>query len=83
MHAYPSSLILVQVEGQTIRANEQLHKKREKVKSKYTQTFRRERQLSPGFLEDGPEEVCSYLGPSIQYLLEDSSYLFIFYVHII
>lgn len=44
------------VEGQTIRANELLHRKREKVKSKYTQPYRRERQLSPGFLEDGPEE---------------------------
>lgn len=44
------------VEGQTIRANELLHRKREKVKSKYAPTYRRERQLSPGFLEDGPEE---------------------------
>lgn len=49
---------IFQVEGQTIRANELLHRKREKVNRKYTQTFRRERQLSPGFLEDGPEEVC-------------------------
>nr|GEU29683.1 protein LEO1 homolog isoform X1 [Tanacetum cinerariifolium] len=43
-------------ESQTIRANELLSKKREKVTRKYTQTARRERQLSPGFLEDALEE---------------------------
>lgn len=43
-------------ESQTIRANELLSRKKEKVSRKYTQTVRRERQLSPGFLEDALEE---------------------------
>ncbi|KAL8134837.1 hypothetical protein AgCh_009736 [Apium graveolens] len=43
-------------ESQTIRANELLNRKKEKVNRKYTQTVRRERQLSPGFLEDALEE---------------------------
>ncbi|PWA64619.1 leo1-like family protein [Artemisia annua] len=43
-------------ESQTIRANELLSKKKEKVSRKYTQTVRRERQLSPGFLEEALEE---------------------------
>ncbi|XP_076905132.1 protein LEO1 homolog [Bidens hawaiensis] len=43
-------------ESQTIRANELLSKKKEKVSRKYTQTVRRERQLSPGFLEDALDE---------------------------
>ncbi|WOH03470.1 hypothetical protein DCAR_0622868 [Daucus carota subsp. sativus] len=43
-------------ESQTIRANELLSRKKEKVNRKYTQTVRRERQLSPGFLEDALEE---------------------------
>nr|XP_043607147.1 protein LEO1 homolog isoform X2 [Erigeron canadensis] len=43
-------------ESQTIRANELLSKKKEKVNRKYTQTVRRERQLSPGFLEDALDE---------------------------
>ncbi|WOL05153.1 hypothetical protein Cni_G13879 [Canna indica] len=44
------------VEGQTIRANELLHKKREKVNRKYSQPVHRGRQLSPGFLEDALDE---------------------------
>ncbi|XP_077223112.1 protein LEO1 homolog [Tasmannia lanceolata] len=43
-------------EGQSIRANELLHRKREKVSRKYTQTADRGRQLSPGFLEEALEE---------------------------
>ncbi|XP_057480745.1 protein LEO1 homolog [Actinidia eriantha] len=43
-------------ESQTIRANELLNRKKEKVNRKYTQTVRRERQLSPGFLEDALDE---------------------------
>ncbi|KAL8111166.1 hypothetical protein AgCh_026779 [Apium graveolens] len=43
-------------ESQTIRANELLSRKKEKVNRKYTQTVRRERQLSPGFLEDALDE---------------------------
>ncbi|XP_077211382.1 protein LEO1 homolog isoform X2 [Tasmannia lanceolata] len=43
-------------EGQSIRANELLHRKREKVNRKYTQTTDRGRQLSPGFLEEALEE---------------------------
>jgi RNA polymerase-associated protein LEO1 len=43
-------------ESQNIRANELLSRKKEKVRSKYTQSTRRERQLSPGFLEDALEE---------------------------
>ncbi|KAL8216036.1 hypothetical protein R6Q57_022873 [Mikania cordata] len=43
-------------ENQTIRANELLSKKKEKVNRKYSQTVRRERQLSPGFLEDALDE---------------------------
>ncbi|XP_052174837.1 protein LEO1 homolog isoform X2 [Diospyros lotus] len=42
--------------SQTIRANEMLSRKKEKVNRKYTQTVRRERQLSPGFLEDALDE---------------------------
>ncbi|XP_043696766.1 protein LEO1 homolog isoform X1 [Telopea speciosissima] len=42
--------------GQTIRANELLHRKREKVSRKYTQTVERGRQLSPGFLEEALDE---------------------------
>ncbi|KAI3717734.1 hypothetical protein L1987_69525 [Smallanthus sonchifolius] len=44
-------------ESQTIRDKELLSKKKEKVNRKYTQTVRRERQLSPGFLEDALDEV--------------------------
>lgn len=45
------------VEGQTIRANELLHRKREKVNRKYAQPVHRgRRQLSPGFLEDALDE---------------------------
>ncbi|XP_071702476.1 protein LEO1 homolog [Rutidosis leptorrhynchoides] len=43
-------------ESQTIRANELLSKKKEKVNRKYTRTVRRERQLSPRFLEDALDE---------------------------
>ncbi|XP_024976368.1 protein LEO1 homolog isoform X1 [Cynara cardunculus var. scolymus] len=43
-------------ESQTIRANELLSRKKEKVNRKYTTTVRRERQLSPGFLEDALDE---------------------------
>ncbi|CAH1428291.1 unnamed protein product [Lactuca virosa] len=43
-------------ESQSIRANELLSRKKEKVNRKYTPTVRRERQLSPGFLEDALEE---------------------------
>ncbi|XP_042040519.1 protein LEO1 homolog [Salvia splendens] len=41
---------------QSIKANELLSRKKEKVNRKYTQPIRRERQLSPGFLEDALEE---------------------------
>lgn len=44
------------IEGQTIRANEQLNRKREKVNRKYSQPVNRGRQLSPGFLEDALDE---------------------------
>lgn len=44
------------IEGQTIRANEQLSRRREKVNRKYSQPPNRGRQLSPGFLEDGLDE---------------------------
>ncbi|XP_058070392.1 protein LEO1 homolog isoform X2 [Magnolia sinica] len=43
-------------EGQSIRANELLQRKREKVSRKYPQTVERGRQLSPGFLEEALEE---------------------------
>ncbi|CAI9284024.1 unnamed protein product [Lactuca saligna] len=43
-------------ESQSIRANELLSRKKEKVNRKYTPTVRRERKLSPGFLEDALEE---------------------------
>ncbi|MCD7449031.1 hypothetical protein HAX54_048468, partial [Datura stramonium] len=43
-------------ESQTIRASVLLNRKKEKVSRKYMPTLRRERQLSPGFLEDVPEE---------------------------
>lgn len=43
-------------ESQMIRASVSLNRKKEKVSRKYTPSVRRERQLSPGFLEDGPEE---------------------------
>ncbi|CAA3023215.1 LEO1 homolog isoform X1 [Olea europaea subsp. europaea] len=42
--------------SQSIRASALLSRKKEKVKSKYTQPNRRERQLSPGFLEDALDE---------------------------
>ncbi|KAI3454734.1 hypothetical protein Pfo_011397 [Paulownia fortunei] len=42
--------------SQSIKANEILSRKKEKVNRKYTQPIRRERQLSPGFLEDALEE---------------------------
>ncbi|PIN03742.1 hypothetical protein CDL12_23727 [Handroanthus impetiginosus] len=42
--------------NQSIKANELLSRKKEKVNRKYTQPIRRERQLSPGFLEDALEE---------------------------
>lgn len=48
---------ILQAESQTIRANELLNRKKEKVNRKYTQTVRRERQLSPGFLEDALDEA--------------------------
>ncbi|XP_059303695.1 protein LEO1 homolog [Lycium ferocissimum] len=43
-------------EGQNIRASVLLNRKKEKVSRKYMPTARRERQLSPGFLEDALEE---------------------------
>ncbi|XP_009615613.1 protein LEO1 homolog [Nicotiana tabacum] len=43
-------------ESQTIRANVILNRKKEKVSRKYMPAVRRERQLSPGFLEDALEE---------------------------
>uniref|UniRef100_A0A3Q7FTN8 Uncharacterized protein n=1 Tax=Solanum lycopersicum TaxID=4081 RepID=A0A3Q7FTN8_SOLLC len=46
----------MKAESQTIRAGVLLNRKKEKVSRKYMPTLRRERQLSPGFLEDGPEE---------------------------
>ncbi|KAL0318780.1 UNVERIFIED_CONTAM: protein LEO1 [Sesamum angustifolium] len=42
--------------NQSIKANELLSRRKEKVNRKYTQPIRRERQLSPGFLEDALEE---------------------------
>ncbi|KAL7114952.1 hypothetical protein ACP275_04G153600 [Erythranthe tilingii] len=42
--------------SQSIKATELLSRKKEKVTRKYTQPIRRERQLSPGFLEDALEE---------------------------
>ncbi|KAL6509535.1 hypothetical protein OROGR_022845 [Orobanche gracilis] len=42
--------------NQSIKANEILSRKKEKVNRKYTQPIRRERQLSPGFLEDALDE---------------------------
>ncbi|GER27154.1 RNA polymerase-associated protein LEO1 [Striga asiatica] len=42
--------------NQSIKANELLSRKKEKVNRKYTQPIRRERQLSPGFLEDALDE---------------------------
>ncbi|KZV21701.1 hypothetical protein F511_02859 [Dorcoceras hygrometricum] len=42
--------------SQSIKASELLNRKKEKVNRKYTQTVRRERQLSPGFLEDALDE---------------------------
>lgn len=66
------------VEGQTIRANALLQRKREKVNRKYTQTVSRGRQLSPGFLEgaldeeDEPEEYySSRRGASARYRFEE------------
>ena len=47
-----------QAEGQTIRANELLHRKREKVNRKYVPPSDRGRPLSPGVLEEASEEVC-------------------------
>ncbi|RVW58465.1 Protein LEO1-like [Vitis vinifera] len=46
--------------SQTIRANQLLNRKREKVNRKYTQTVDRGRQLSPGFLEEALDEVCAF-----------------------
>ncbi|GAB2270091.1 hypothetical protein Dimus_005004 [Dionaea muscipula] len=43
-------------EGQTIRANVLLNRKRERVSRKYSKPADRGRQLSPGFLEDALEE---------------------------
>ncbi|OVA00791.1 Leo1-like protein [Macleaya cordata] len=43
-------------EGQSIRAQELLHRKREKVNRKYAQTVDKGRQLSPGFLEEALDE---------------------------
>uniref|UniRef100_A0A1D1ZB00 RNA polymerase-associated protein LEO1 n=1 Tax=Anthurium amnicola TaxID=1678845 RepID=A0A1D1ZB00_9ARAE len=43
-------------ESQTIRANELLQRKREKVNRKYAPSVDRGRQLSPGFLEEALEE---------------------------
>ncbi|KAL5723144.1 hypothetical protein ACHQM5_006572 [Ranunculus cassubicifolius] len=42
--------------GQTIRANELLNRKRERVSRKYSHHVDRGRQLSPGFLDDALEE---------------------------
>ncbi|KAI3463907.1 hypothetical protein Pfo_020570 [Paulownia fortunei] len=42
--------------SESIKANELLSRKKEKVNRKYTQPIRRERQLSPGFLEDALDE---------------------------
>ncbi|XP_075516586.1 protein LEO1 homolog [Primulina tabacum] len=42
--------------SQSIKASELLNRKKEKVNRKYTQPVRRERQLSPGFLEDALDE---------------------------
>ncbi|PIA63062.1 hypothetical protein AQUCO_00200829v1 [Aquilegia coerulea] len=44
--------------GQTIRANEILNRKRERVSRKYSHNIDRGRQLSPGFLDDALDEVC-------------------------
>ncbi|KAJ0973969.1 hypothetical protein J5N97_015934 [Dioscorea zingiberensis] len=44
-------------EGQTIRANELLHRKWEKVNRKYVPPADRGQQLFPKFLEDALEEV--------------------------
>lgn len=49
---------MVKAESQMIRASVSLNRKKEKVSRKYMPTVRRERQLSPGFLEDALEEVC-------------------------
>ncbi|XVF49981.1 hypothetical protein PTKIN_Ptkin04bG0059500 [Pterospermum kingtungense] len=43
-------------ENQTIRANVQLNRKREKVNRKYTQTIERKHQLSTTYLEDALNE---------------------------
>ncbi|KAL9254444.1 LEO1-like protein [Drosera capensis] len=43
-------------EGQTIRANVILNRKRERVNRKYSKPVGRGRELSPGFLEDPDEE---------------------------
>ncbi|KAF9624179.1 hypothetical protein IFM89_008117 [Coptis chinensis] len=42
--------------GQTIKANEILNRKRERVSRKYSHNVDRGRQLSPGFLEDALDE---------------------------
>ncbi|KAL8457549.1 hypothetical protein ACS0TY_035422 [Phlomoides rotata] len=42
--------------NESIKDSELLSRKKEKVNRKYTQPIRRERQLSPGFLEDALEE---------------------------
>lgn len=57
----------LQAVSQTIRANQLLNRKREKVNRKYTQTAERGRQLSPGFLEEALDEVCSFHLVSLLY----------------
>lgn len=49
----------LQAESQNIRANVLLNRKKEKVNRKYAPPVDRRRQLSPGFLEDALDEVCS------------------------
>lgn len=50
-------IIILQAEGQSIKENVLLQRKREKVGRKYTQSSDRGRQLSPGFLEEALDEV--------------------------
>ena len=51
-----TDIVIMQAEGQSIRAHSILQRKREKVNRKYTQPARQRRQLSPGFLEDALDE---------------------------
>ncbi|VAH30951.1 unnamed protein product [Triticum turgidum subsp. durum] len=51
-----TDIVIMQAEGQSIRAHSILQRKREKVNHKYTQPARQRRQLSPGFLEDALDE---------------------------